>query len=108
MHWIGLLLCMFLASVVHADDMMIIGVGSSQPGTAQFDPSNTGTSLALSNGNLTITSTNSGVPGDSLARSIRWHSGGKYYYEFGPLTTNNGNPGSSVTGIMVAGVPLSG
>jgi hypothetical protein len=65
-----------------------------------LDPDNKGTSIALSNGNLTMTET---VTADRLARSIASHSSGKRYFE---MTIGAGN--YCAAGVMLDGGSLNG
>jgi hypothetical protein len=82
-----------LLCVLHAQDLTQTGVGSSivapsgGGGTTTFDPSNTGNTITLSGGNLTITANGSGTY--SFSRSITSHSTGKLFASF-LINTSNG------------------
>lgn len=75
------------SSIVRAGSIPLLGVGSSGgvAFTTTLDPSNLGSTQALSLGNLTVT----GSGGNGIARSISNHSSGKYYCEVTCTTVDN-------------------
>jgi hypothetical protein len=78
------ILCLLLAGIAciaQSEHVSAFWHGNSGGGAVTFDPSNKGTDVTLSSGNLSATNTSASNVYET-ARSTTSHSAGKYYVEF--------------------------
>jgi hypothetical protein len=84
----ALFLCCSLANAGQLSLLGAGGVAGAAPPGVTFDPANKGTSVALSNGNLTATVTTSSF---GMAISSTTHSTGTFYVEYNSCTGTGSN-----------------
>ena len=78
--------------------------GTAGAGGTTWNPADTGTSVILSNGNLTATGNNTGASGPYVTRATVGNATGKWYYE---ARIDVGTGTAAVIGIAAASVSLS-
>ncbi len=92
------LFCVGLFCLAQAQVPMT-GAGKGAPGggssTTTFDPSNKGSNITLSGGNLIATSGSTGTPNTSVL-SVASHSTGKFYLEWKWTNVSTGQDGFGV------------
>lgn len=97
-----LALCGLVYGAAYADDMSLLGVGTTKTvasggATTTFSPSLHSSVISLSNGNLTA-AINSNTSDYKIALSVASHSSGKFYFE----ATLNNSGGTAFNEIGVA------